>query len=218
MFSPDIFERIITKYIPHNSFEQLKVPLYVSVTDLSNARSLVFNQGCLSLAIKSSCCFPMVFVPVNYHNDTILCDGGILNNFPVEHINATCGKSVGVDVNSIEIARGHMGYGEIMDRIIRIITSKIDKEGANYCDVFIQPGELRKFSTFDTKHMDEIYPITGKEEATKAYRDAKWLIKHSYVKQEFLTFNRMDKFEKRVIKGLVKTMYGITKIEEYVFG
>lgn len=166
MFSPDIFERIITKYIPHNSFEQLKVPLYVSVTDLSNARSLVFNQGCLSLAIKSSCCFPMVFVPVNYHNDTILCDGGILNNFPVEHINATCGKSVGVDVNSIEIARGHMGYGEIMDRIIRIITSKIDKEGANYCDVFIQPGELRKFSTFDTKHMDEIYQI-GYEHAKK---------------------------------------------------
>ena len=70
----------------------------------------------------------------------------------------------------------------------------------------------------DGEHMDEIYPITGKEEATKAYRDAKWLIKHSYVKQEFLTFNRMDKFEKRVIKGLVKTMYGITKIEEYVFG
>ena len=70
----------------------------------------------------------------------------------------------------------------------------------------------------DGEHMDEIYPITGKEEATKAYRDAKWLIKHSYVKQEFLTFNRMDKFEKKVIKGLVKTMYGITKIEEYVFG
>ena len=70
----------------------------------------------------------------------------------------------------------------------------------------------------DGEHMDEIYPITGKEEATKAYRDAQWLIKHPYVKQEFLTFNRMDKFEKRVIKGLVKTMYGITKIEEYVFG
>ena len=67
-------------------------------------------------------------------------------------------------------------------------------------------------------YMDEIYPITGKEEATKAYRDAKWLIKHSYVKQEFTDFNQMDKFEKKVIKGLLNTMYGITKIEEYVFG
>ena len=67
-------------------------------------------------------------------------------------------------------------------------------------------------------YMDEIYPITGKEEATKAYRDAKWLIKHPYVKQEFADFNQMDKFEKKVIKGLLNTMYGITKIEEYVFG
>ena len=67
-------------------------------------------------------------------------------------------------------------------------------------------------------YMDEIYPITGKEEATKAYRDAKWLIEHQYVKQEFIEFYKMTKFEKLVIKGLVKTMYGITKIEEYVFG
>ena len=70
----------------------------------------------------------------------------------------------------------------------------------------------------DGEHMDEIYPITGKEEATKAYRDAKWLIEHPYVKQEFIEFYKMTKFEKRVIKGLAKTMYGITKIEEYVFG
>ena len=67
-------------------------------------------------------------------------------------------------------------------------------------------------------HMDEVYPITGKEEATKAYRDAKWLIEHPYVKQDFIEFYKMTKFEKKVIKGLVKTMYGITKIEEYVFG
>ena len=67
-------------------------------------------------------------------------------------------------------------------------------------------------------HMDEVYPITGKEEATKAYRDAKWLVEHPYFKQEFIEFYKMTKFEKRVIKGLVKTMYGITKIEEYVFG
>ena len=70
----------------------------------------------------------------------------------------------------------------------------------------------------DGEHMDEIYPITGKEEATKAYRDAKWLINHPYVKQEFIDFNQMDKFEKNVIKGMLNTMYGITKIEKYVFG
>ena len=67
-------------------------------------------------------------------------------------------------------------------------------------------------------YMDEVYPITGKEEATKAYRDAKWLIEHQYVKQEFIEFYKMTKFEKNVIKGILNTMYGITKIEKYVFG
>lgn len=83
-----------------------------------------------------------------------------------------------MNVNSIELTKGPLGYGEIVDRIIRIITSKIDKDGANYCDVFIQPGELRKFSTFDTKHMDEIYQI-GYEHAKKFQNDLLSLMEHN---------------------------------------
>lgn len=58
LFNTVIFEKIIKKYIPHDSFEGLKIPLYVSVTDLTNAQSLTFNQGSLSFAVKASCCFP----------------------------------------------------------------------------------------------------------------------------------------------------------------
>jgi len=58
LFSADV-QRIIKKYIPHDSFEGLKMPLFVAVTDLTHAELLIFNQGSLSFAVKSSfilCC------------------------------------------------------------------------------------------------------------------------------------------------------------------
>ena len=157
IFCTAIFEKIIRKYIPHDSFEALKIPLYVSVTDLTNSKPLIFNQGSLSFAVKASCCFPLVFQPVLYGEDTYLCDGGLLNNFPVEQIKATCNNSIGVNINPINRAEGKLGYKEIVGRIIRITTSSIKADASSNCDVYMQPDEINRFGTFDINKADEIY-------------------------------------------------------------
>lgn len=157
LFSADIFEKIIKKYIPHDSFEGLKMPLYVAVTDLTNAESLIFNQGSLSFAVKSSCCFPLVFQPVAYKNNRFLCDGGIVNNFPVEQIKATCNKSIGINVNPVNRSEGRLNYKQIVERIIRITTSNIRAEAPGDCDIFLQPEDINQFKTFDTSKVDQIY-------------------------------------------------------------
>ena len=159
LFNTDIFEKVIKKYIPHDSFERLKMPLYVAVTDLTYAELLIFNQGSLSFAVKSSCCFTLVFHPVVYNNDRYLCDGGLLNNFPVEQITATCNKSIGVHINPINKLEGKLGYKEIIQRIIRIATSNIKSAENHKCDIFLQPDEINKFNTFDTGKIDEIYKV-----------------------------------------------------------
>lgn len=159
LFSADVFERIIKKYIPHDSFEGLKMPLFVAVTDLTHAELLIFNQGSLSFAVKSSCCFPLVFHPVVYKGNRYLCDGGLMNNFPVDQIAATCNKCIGININPIDKLEGKLGYKEIVQRIIRIGTSTIKDDSRSKCDIFLQPEDINKYTTFDTGKSEEIYQV-----------------------------------------------------------
>lgn len=160
LFSTAIFEKIIRKYIPHDSFEGLKRPLYISVTDLTHARSLIFNTGSLSFAVKSSCCFPLVFQPVRYQDSAYLCDGGILNNFPVEQVRASCQKVVGVNASPInKMDDTALSYRGIVERIIRINTSSITKTPENSCDLYLQPEGINQYGTFDSKKIDALFQL-----------------------------------------------------------
>lgn len=159
LFSTVVFERLIKKYIPHNSFEQLQMPLYVAVTDITHAQSLIFNEGPLSFAVKSSCCFPLVFQPVVFKKDTFLCDGGLLNNFPVESIRPICNKVIGINVDPISTLEGPLGYKTLIARIIRMITALKAVNSKHLCDVYLQPDELNHYSTFETQKMDDIFKL-----------------------------------------------------------
>ncbi len=160
LFNTNIIERAIKKFIPHDSFEGLQIPLFVSVTDLTNARPLVFNEGSLSFAVKASCAFPLFFQPVHYPaHDIYLCDGGVMDNFPVRQVRAICSKVIGVNVNPLNQRRGTFGYGDMVSRIIRIATSFIDKGDKESCDVYLQPDAISRYSTFNTKNIPDIYRI-----------------------------------------------------------
>lgn len=159
IFDTVVIEKIVKKYIPHDSFDALKMPLYVSVTDLTNAKPLILNTGSLSFAVKASCCFPLVFQPVLYKDAIYLCDGGLLNNFPVEQIRATCNTSIGINVNPINREENKLGYKVIINRIIRIATSSTTTDENSSCDIYMQPDAISRFSTFDTSKADEIYQI-----------------------------------------------------------
>ena len=159
LFSTVVFERLIKKYIPHNSFEKLKIPLYVSVTDITHAQSLIFSEGELSLAVKSSCCFPLVFQPVLFKDNTYLCDGGLLDNFPVEQIRPICKRVIGVNVDPIGTHEGALGYKAMATRIIRMITALKAVNAKALCDVYLQPDALNQYSTFETQKMQEIFQL-----------------------------------------------------------
>ncbi|MBS1975490.1 MAG: patatin-like phospholipase family protein [Bacteroidetes bacterium] len=142
------------------------MPLYVSVTDITHAESLIFNGGSLSFAVKSSCCFPLMFQPVRYKGDTYLCDGGLLNNFPIEQIRPICNKVLGINVDPIEVVKTPLGYKAMATRIIRMATAMKAINSKHLCDVYLQPVELDNYSTFDTKSIDAIFQV-GYEHAKK---------------------------------------------------
>lgn len=175
LFSTSIIERLVQKYIPHNSFESLQIPLFVSVTDLTHAESLIFSEGKLSFAVKASCCFPLVFQPVKNEDGSFLCDGGLLNNFPVEEIRPLCKKVIGINVDPLSTFEGPAGYKNIIARIIRMTTALKATHSRHLCDVYMEPEELNQFSTFETQKIDSIFQV-GYNFAKKHHQELDALI------------------------------------------
>lgn len=159
LFHTKMFEQITRKYIRHDSFEKLRIPLFVSVTDITNAESLIFSEGSLSFALKASACVPLVFEPVPFTNGSYLCDGGLLDNFPVEQIRVLCNKVIGVNVDPITKLEGAPTLRNMANRIIRLATSNKTVHSKTLCDVYIEPSDLNQFRTFDTKKIDEIFNV-----------------------------------------------------------
>ncbi len=64
-------------------FNKLMIPFRCVASDIYEKRPVVFSNGDLGDAIRASMSFPFMFRPVDY-DGTILYDGGIYNNFPVD--------------------------------------------------------------------------------------------------------------------------------------
>ncbi|MEL6917683.1 MAG: patatin-like phospholipase family protein, partial [Bacteroidota bacterium] len=74
------FHGFLAAYFPENSFKFKKKELFITATDLVNAKIKVFTQGNLINSILASASFPGVFTPMSIDN-CLYADGGILDNF-----------------------------------------------------------------------------------------------------------------------------------------
>ena len=66
-------------------FDSLFVPFLCNAVDISNNREIVFRTGDLSQAVRASMTVPLYFRPIVMEG-SIMYDGGIYNNFPVQHV------------------------------------------------------------------------------------------------------------------------------------
>ena len=62
------------KYLGVSTFEDLKIPLVIAATDLGTGEPAYFSRGALGPALRASCAYPGMFVPVEIE-DRIYVDG-----------------------------------------------------------------------------------------------------------------------------------------------
>ena len=79
--------------------EDLWRPYTCIATNVSRASEVVLASGPLVPAVMASCAIPGALPPVLLDGE-LLCDGGVLNNFPVDEMRSTwgIGRVVGVDL------------------------------------------------------------------------------------------------------------------------
>ncbi len=149
--------RLIQKYIPQNTFESLKIPLYVAATNITSGETEYFHSGKLDEALLASSSIPVMFPAVKREN-AVYYDGGILDNLPVKPLLGQCKFLIGVHVNAPDgVPADKPAPAKLLDRITHLAIGKSVAQSAQKCDLFLEPPDMLKFSMFGKKELWDIY-------------------------------------------------------------
>ena len=150
----------LKSYLPKDSFESLRTPLYITATNLLDGTLKVFHRGELIKPILASAAVPGLFAPVAFKSGYYV-DGGTLNNFPVDLIKLQCDQVVGVYVNPFEkmkitdLKHAH----NVLERAYHIMVANETILKFEDCDILIRPDRMAEFSMFSLKNIDTLFEL-----------------------------------------------------------
>ncbi len=171
------FEKVVRLLLPDINIEDLPLKFGTVALDLRLKQEYLMDKGSLIKSVLASCCIPGIFQPVKMNN-TLLVDGGWVNNVPVPFARRLgADKIMAVDVSNPFLKKIDYKSGLGLLWIADNITSKILK---NYqiltADLVISPivkkVEWFEFNRFNKiveygeksalKHLDQIKKVFKK--------------------------------------------------------
>ena len=66
MASNERLEEFLRKFTTVRFFEEMKIPFTIVATDLILGESVYFTEGEIGPALRASCAYPGLFLPVQY--------------------------------------------------------------------------------------------------------------------------------------------------------
>jgi NTE family protein len=151
-------QKILKTYLRAQSFNELKIPLFVSATDLNNGKAVYFSEGELIDPVIASASIPVLFQPVKI-NDISYVDGGVLDNLPLKPIENNCRFLIGSFVNPVGKIDKISGLINIAERTFMLSMSKEISEKAKRFDLFVAPLELRNYKILDPDKACELFDV-----------------------------------------------------------
>lgn len=162
-------ERFIRSTFPTTRIEDLKLPYATIACDLLTGEEVVFKEkGDLTIAIRSSCAVPGIFLPVLDETGRQLIDGGVISPIPTQSV-----KEMGADVLiAVDLLTSGTGTTNppknLLTTFIRSSMMLIANASRNQhyiADVVIEP-EISHIRPDQIKKMDELIEL-GYLSATK---------------------------------------------------
>jgi NTE family protein len=150
--------KILKTHLRARSFEELKIPLYVTATDLNNGKVEYFSKGYLIDPVIASASIPVLFQPVQI-NDRYYIDGGVLDNLPVKPLEGKCRYLIGSFVNPVGYSDKISGLINIAERAFMLSMSKEVVEKAKKFDLFVAPPELQYYKILDPEKAEDIFSL-----------------------------------------------------------
>lgn len=162
--------RILRDNLRAKTFEELKIPLFVTATDLNNGKAVYFSEGALLDPVIASASIPVLFKPVIINNIHYV-DGGVLDNLPIGPIENKCRYIIGSFVNPTGYEENVSGLINIAERTFLLSMSKEVIEKSKRFDMLIAPQKLRNYKILDPEKSGEVFRV-GYEATKEKLRDA----------------------------------------------
>lgn len=157
-------ERILRDNLRALKFEELKIPLIVTATDLNNGIIEYFSRGDLLNPVLASASIPVLFKPIIINNIHYV-DGGVLDNLPIKPIENDCNFLIGSYVNPTGYEETVTSLVQIAERTFMLSMSREVIDKSLKFDLFIAPIELKNYKILDPEKAVEVFEIGYK--ATK---------------------------------------------------
>lgn len=152
------------KFLGVSTFEDLKIPMAIAATDLTSGEAVYFSHGQLGPALRASCAYPGMFVPVEI-DGRMLVDGFLAAPVPVE-----AARSMGADLVIavfLENANNRKPNSivDVIGLSFGILQRHADLEWRRAADVIIEPN-VKDFLWDDFEKTEEL--IAAGEAAARA--------------------------------------------------
>jgi NTE family protein len=150
--------KLLKKYLRSKTFSDLKIPMFITATDINNGKVVYFSEGELLDIVIASSSIPVLFPPKKI-GDTTYVDGGVLDNFPIKAIENICHVKIGSFVNQVGYVENFSSLIRLAERTFMVGMSKEINEKARKFDLFVAPSELGNYRVLDTLKAPELFEI-----------------------------------------------------------
>ena len=139
MATNERLEDFLRKFTPARHFSELKIPLSIVATDLVTGKGVYFTDGEIGPALRASCAYPGLFMPVEYRGH-VLADGFLTEAAPAEAV-----RKLGAElVISVYLDPGLLDEKprntiEVISRSFSIIQTAVTQPWRAATDILIEP-------------------------------------------------------------------------------
>ena len=188
----NLISRLTAHVSDVSDFSKLPIPFFCVATNVETGDEVILDHGFLPLAVTASGALPSILSPVII-NDTVLIDGGVVNNYPVKEVRAKgMDRIIGIDVQDSLKSRDHLQSAfRILVQINNFKTIGDMVEKRPQTDIYIHP-DIKDFSVVSFDDGRRI--IKSGEESADNFREELEQIAHQQKKmeREKVIFQKLD--------------------------
>lgn len=204
----NLFSMLTNHVSDIDDFNNLPIPFFCVATNIETGEAVLLERGYLPQAISASGALPSLFSPVIV-NDTVMVDGGVVNNYPIDEVRAKgMDVIIGVDVQDSLKTRTNLQSGlDVLVQINNFRTINDMKKKRAKTDIYINPN-IEDFTVIAFDQGEKIIEA-GYEEASIFETQLKQLA----ARQETITDKKEIEFMRD--KSLYISEVEIKGIENY---
>jgi NTE family protein len=158
-------DEFLARFTKCKTFEELRIPLAVAATELGSGKTKYFTSGDLRLAIRASCAYPGLFVPLEVDGE-LLVDGFVTDPLPADGARQLGADVViGVYLSTVADETTPKSVFEVLGRSFSIVQQASERNWRQMANVVIEP-DVAAFAWDSFSRTPEM--IKAGETATRA--------------------------------------------------